>query len=242
MARLSEDPARAAVFLDVDGTLAPIVSRPELARGPGRDPGGAAAPRPCDTRSSPASAGGPVRTPGASWGSTGFSTLACTGLELAPEADAWRAPLREVRRARVAVGRGHRASPWRSHWRRGRRRGCCARLARGGGRTCAQALGLEAHWGRKVLEVRPPVGTQNKEHGRAVAAGGARAAEERSTPATTRPTSTPSRGLDGLEVAVRVAVTSAESTAGAARERRPRRSTPPAELLRTAPPRLWGSK
>ena len=32
--RLSEDPARAAVLLDVDGTLAPIVERPEDARVP----------------------------------------------------------------------------------------------------------------------------------------------------------------------------------------------------------------
>jgi trehalose-6-phosphatase len=31
LARLSEDPALAAVLLDVDGTLAPIVARPELA-------------------------------------------------------------------------------------------------------------------------------------------------------------------------------------------------------------------
>jgi trehalose 6-phosphate phosphatase len=34
LARLAEDPSRAAVLLDVDGTLAPIVSRPEDARVP----------------------------------------------------------------------------------------------------------------------------------------------------------------------------------------------------------------
>src|SRR5207247_2381227 len=34
LARLAEDPARAAILLDVDGTLAPIVPRPEDARVP----------------------------------------------------------------------------------------------------------------------------------------------------------------------------------------------------------------
>src|SRR5919197_3338266 len=34
LARLAEDPARAALFLDVDGVLAPIVPRPEDARVP----------------------------------------------------------------------------------------------------------------------------------------------------------------------------------------------------------------
>src|SRR5436305_2851797 len=34
LGRLTEDPARAAILLDVDGTLAPIVERPEDARVP----------------------------------------------------------------------------------------------------------------------------------------------------------------------------------------------------------------
>src|SRR5439155_24472813 len=34
LARLAEDPSRAAIFLDVDGVLAPIVPRPEDARVP----------------------------------------------------------------------------------------------------------------------------------------------------------------------------------------------------------------
>lgn len=36
LTRLREDPARAAILTDVDGTLAPIVARPELAAVPGR--------------------------------------------------------------------------------------------------------------------------------------------------------------------------------------------------------------
>ena len=36
LARLRDDPARAAILTDVDGTLAPIVSRPEQATVPGR--------------------------------------------------------------------------------------------------------------------------------------------------------------------------------------------------------------
>src|SRR2546430_16734688 len=34
LATLADDPARAAILLDVDGTLAPIVARPELAQVP----------------------------------------------------------------------------------------------------------------------------------------------------------------------------------------------------------------
>src|SRR2546426_12193410 len=34
LARLAEDPSQAAIFLDVDGVLAPIVPRPEDARVP----------------------------------------------------------------------------------------------------------------------------------------------------------------------------------------------------------------
>src|SRR5207237_10096488 len=34
LARLADDPTRAAIFLDIDGTLAPIVPRPEDARVP----------------------------------------------------------------------------------------------------------------------------------------------------------------------------------------------------------------
>ena len=49
LAALAAEPARAALFLDVDGVLAPIVERPEDARVPRRDARGARAARPAAT-------------------------------------------------------------------------------------------------------------------------------------------------------------------------------------------------
>ena len=70
-------------------------------------------------------------------------------------------------------------------------------------------LGLRPRWGRKVLEVRPPVDANKGTAVRAAARASAACAAA-STRATTRPTSTRSAALDGLELAVRVAVVSDE--------------------------------
>ena len=86
--RLSEDPARAAVLLDVDGTLAPIAERPEDARVPD------------ETRRELARLAGRYALvacvsgrPGADvermLGVPGVAIVGEHGLELAPEAGHW---------------------------------------------------------------------------------------------------------------------------------------------------------
>ena len=75
----------------------------------------------------------------------------------------------------------------------------------------ARAAGLRASFGRKVLEVLPPL-EANKGR-RCAGCSTTPACTERSSRATTRPTSTPSTRVDGLELAVRVAVVSDESPA-----------------------------
>jgi trehalose 6-phosphate phosphatase len=186
VAPLAADPRRAAVLLDVDGTLAPIVARPELAEVPEvtRVELRRLVPR--------------------------YALVACISGRTGAEADAWRAPLRQL-----AVFDW----PWVEdkgltvafHWREAADEET-ARAELGQVAERARALGLEARWGRKVLELRPPVdadkGTAVRsllgEHGlrRALYAG------DDTTDLDAF------RGLDGLEVAIRVALASAESPAG----------------------------
>ena len=92
----------------------------------------------------------------------------------------------------------------------------------------ARLVGLEPHWGRKVLELRPPVDADKgtavrsllgeRNLGRALYAG------DDSTDLDAF------RGLDGLEVAVRVAVVSGEAPRGL-REAADLVVESPAELL-----------
>src|ERR671939_139493 len=94
LAALAEDPASAAVLLDVDGTLAPIAARPELARVP--DATRAELARLVGRYALVACISG--RTSGdaeALVGVDGIRYVGVHGLELAPEADRWRGPLRE---------------------------------------------------------------------------------------------------------------------------------------------------
>jgi trehalose 6-phosphate phosphatase len=206
---LREDPRRAAVLLDVDGTLAPIVARPELAAVPAetraelRRLGSRYALVACISGRTGADARRLV-------GVDGIFYVGVHGLELTPEADAWRAPLREL--AGIEW-------PWVEdkgltvafHWREaGDEEAARASLAEVAER--ARALGLEARWGRKVLEVRPPV---EADKGTAVRALLAEHGLRRALYAGDDTTDLDAfRGLDGLEVAIRVALASAESPPG----------------------------
>jgi trehalose 6-phosphate phosphatase len=209
LSRLAEDPAQAAILLDVDGTLAPIVARPELAAVPE------------ETRAELRRLVGRYALVGFVSGRTGeaarelvgvdgASYAGVHGLELEPAADAWRSALRPF---------ADSGWPWLEdkgltvafHWRQAPdEEAARAELEEIAER--AGAAGLEAHWGRKVLELRPPVdadkGTAVRsllgEHGlrRALYAG------DDSTDLDAF------RGLDGLEAAVRVAVVSGEAPPG----------------------------
>jgi len=132
------------------------------------------------------------------------------GLELAPEAEAWREQLREF---------AELDWPWRHedkgltvtfHYREaGDEAAAREELERVAVR--AEAAGLRAHWGRKVLELRPPIeadkGTavrellQERSLSRALYAG------DDTTDLDAF------RGLEGLELGIRVAVASEEGPA-----------------------------
>ena len=203
--RLAADPSRAAVLLDVDGTLAPIVARPELA----------AVPK--EARTELHRLAGRYALLAFVSGRTGVDAqelvgvdgavyVGVHGLELAPEAEQWRPVLRPF---------AGLAWPWLEdkgltvafHWREASDEEA-ARAELSAVAERAKAAGLETRWGRKVLELRPPViadkGTAIR---KLLAERGLRRAIYAGDDTTDLDAF---RGLDGLDVAVRVAVSSAE--------------------------------
>ena len=225
LALLRSEPARAAVLLDVDGTLAPIVARPELAAVPE------------ETRAEVRRLAGRYALVACVSGRTGEEAarlvgvdgvvyVGVHGLELAPEAARWREALRPFAATEW---------PWLEdkgltvalHWREAPdEEAALAALREVAAR--AETAGLEARWGRKVLELRPPVPADK---GTAVRALLEERALRRALYAGDDTTDLDAfRGLDGLELAVRVAVASAEAPAGL-REAADVVVSTPAELL-----------
>src|SRR6185437_13010903 len=207
--RLAAEPGDAGLFLDFDGVLAPIVGRPEDA-----------APPP-ETRAElerlvqryalvavvSGRAGDDVRT---RLGVEGVVCVGSHGLELEPQADRWRRTL-----AAFAAG-----APWPQdeievkglavafHFR-GHEDEAEAVRALDAIAQSSREDGLVARYGRKILEVLPPVGSHK---GTAVR----RLLEERdlrrALAAGDDTTDIDSfAALDGLELAVRVAVASTEA-------------------------------
>ena len=209
LAPLIADPARAAIFLDVDGTLAPIVERPELAEVP--EETRAEVRRLRDRYALVACISGRTGAEARRLvGVDGIVYVGVHGLELAPDADAWRAPLRPFAALEW---------PWIEdkgltvafHWREAPG-DAAARAELEAIAEKARATGLEARWGRKVLELRPPV---DADKGTAVRALLAERRLRRGLYAGDDTTDLDGfRGLDGSEVAVRVAVASAEAPPG----------------------------
>ena len=205
---LADDPGRAAILLDVDGTLAPIVERPEDARVP--DETRTELARLASRYSLVACVSG---RPGAEVDRLldvpGVAIVGEHGLELAPEAAQWA----------DAVAAFARSVDWPAerkplsvsfHFRRAddeaAARAYLTRVA-----AAAEAEGLVPRWGRMVLEVRPPV---EADKGTAVRALVTRAGVDRALYAGDDTTDVDAfRGLDGLDVAVRVAVDSGEAPA-----------------------------
>jgi trehalose 6-phosphate phosphatase len=211
LARLREKPELAAVLLDVDGTLAPIVARPELAAVPE------------ETRAEVRRLAGRYALVAAVSGRSGVAAarlvgvdgvvyVGVHGLELAPEAERWRETLRPFAAERW---------PWVEdkgltvafHWRQAPDEDDAVReLQDVAGR--AESVGLEARWGRKVLELRPPVAADK---GTAVRALLSTRGLRRALYAGDDTTDLDAfRGLDGLELSVRVAVASPEAPTGLA--------------------------
>lgn len=205
LAPLREEPARAAVLLDVDGTLAPIVARPDLAAVP--EEARAELRRLVGRYALVACVSGRTGEEAARLvGVSGLVYVGVHGLELSPEAERWRGTLRPFA-----------SEPWpwvedkgltvAFHWREAENE-VEARRSLEVVAERARAAGLEARWGRKVLELRPPV---EADKGTAVRVLLGERGLQRALYAGDDTTDLDAfRGLDGLEVAVRVAVASAE--------------------------------
>jgi trehalose 6-phosphate phosphatase len=225
LTRLRSEPEKAAVLLDVDGTLAPIVARPELAAVPEQTR--AQVERLAARYALVACVSGRTGEEASRLvGVGGVVYVGVHGLELAPEAERWRETLRPLA-----------SEPWpwvedkgltvAFHWREAedeeRARRSLELMA-----DRARAAGLEARWGRKVLELRPPV---EADKGTAVRALLSERRLSRALYAGDDTTDLDAfRGLDGLELAVRVAVASSEGPP-ALREAADLVVASPAELL-----------
>jgi trehalose 6-phosphate phosphatase len=204
--RLAEDPGRAAVFLDVDGVLAPIVPRPEDARVPGetRDELRRLNERyalvACISGRAGADAQRVVGVPELVY-------VGNHGLELDGEAIEWRSRL-ELFLADVdwpaTENKGLTAS---LHYRNSEDEDA-ARAALEDVKARAERAGFVARFGRKVLELLPPVDVHK---GTAVKKLLSERKLRRALYAGDDTTDLDAfRALDGLDVSVRIAVVSEE--------------------------------
>src|SRR5438874_6089683 len=205
LAALSDRPAEAAILLDVDGTLAPIVARPELASVPEETRGELS--RLLDRYALLACVSGRTGEDAARVvGVAGAVYVGVHGLELAPEAERWRGPLREFAES-VDWPVEDKGLAIVFHYRQAEDEEAALAVLRGVAQR-ATALGLQAQFGRKVLEVRPPVAADK---GTAVRTLLEQRGLRRALYAGDDTTDLDAfRGLDGLDVAVRIAVASAE--------------------------------
>jgi trehalose 6-phosphate phosphatase len=203
---LAAAPDRAAVLLDVDGTLAPIVQRPDEAAVPGE--ARRAVERLVERYALVACISGRTGEDARRLvGVDGVRYVGSHGLELAPEADRWRD---EIRRFASTVDwpvedKGLTVS---FHYREAENEDDALEYLEGVAER-ARAAGLVPRFGRKVLEIRPPV---EADKGTAVTQLLREAGLSRALYAGDDTTDLDAfRALDGLEVAVRVAVSSDEA-------------------------------
>jgi trehalose 6-phosphate phosphatase len=205
LAALIESPSVTAIMLDVDGTLAPIVARPELARVP--DETRAELKRLVARYALVACVSGRTGEDARKVvGVDGVVYVGVHGLELAPEAERWRGPLCEFAES-VDWPVEDKGLAVVFHYREAADQGAALATLRGVAAR-AEALGLQAQFGRKVLEVRPPV---SADKGTAVRSLLEQRGLRRGLYAGDDTTDLDAfRGLDGLEVSVRIAVASAE--------------------------------
>jgi trehalose 6-phosphate phosphatase len=205
--RLAEDPGASALLLDIDGTLAPIAAAPELAEVP--EPARTELKRLSATYALVACVSGRTSEDAARLvGVDGIRYVGEHGLELDSRAAEWSRRLDEFA-ATVdwPVEQGKRFT--RSFHYRGAEDEQAAETYLRGVAEQASLDGLRPRWGRKVLEIRPPV---DADKGTAVRALLGATGLQRALYAGDDDTDLDAfRSLDGLEVAVRVAVVSTEA-------------------------------
>jgi trehalose 6-phosphate phosphatase len=204
--RLAEDPEAAALLLDVDGTLAPIAADPEGAAVPAATR--AELRRLARTYGLVACVSGRTGADAARVvGVDGIRYVGEHGLELHPDAGRWTARLAEFAATVDWPAEPGKRLTLSFHYRlAGDREAAEAYLRAVAERALEE--GLRPRWGRKVLEIRPPIAADK---GTAVRSLLAEAGLDRALYAGDDATDLDAfRGLDGLEIAVRVAVVSEE--------------------------------
>lgn len=207
LAPLVEAPERSAILLDVDGVLAPIVARPELSEVP--EGTKAELRRLADRYLLVAGVSGRAGADARRLvGVDGIDVIGNHGLELDPAAGAFTERLARFREA-VGLPVEDKSLSLTYHYREAEDESA-ARAALESVADRAEAAGFVPRWGRKVLEIRPPL---RADKGRAVQALLARSGATRALYAGDDATDLDAfAGLDapGLEAAVRVAVASSE--------------------------------
>ena len=154
LAPLARSPERSALVLDVDGTLAPIAPRPELAEIPAETR--AELERLADRYLLVAGVSGRAGEDARRLvGVDGIEIVGNHGLELDPRAHELAAEIAAFRDA-VGLPVEDKTLSLTYHYREAEDEGAARReLEQVADR--ARAAGLDARWGRKVLEIRPPV-------------------------------------------------------------------------------------
>jgi trehalose 6-phosphate phosphatase len=204
--RLAAEPDRAAILLDVDGTLAPIVMRPEQARVP--EEARAEVRRLAARYALVAAVSGRTGQDARRMVAVdGVRYVGSHGLELAPEAARWRDELRTFA-AGIEWPVEDKGLTISFHYREAEDEDAALEYLESVADRAREA-GLVPRFGRKVLEIRPPI---HADKGTAVTQLLAEAGLGRALYAGDDRTDVDAfRALDGLEVAVRVAVSSDEA-------------------------------
>ena len=205
--RLAAEPELAGLFLDFDGVLSPIVPRPDDAYVPEatRSELERLASRYALVAVVSGRAGDDVRT---RVGVPGITVVGTHGLELDPAAEEWRERIAAFADAAGWPDTERKGLAVTFHYRRAEDEGAAAEAI---AKIAAQARseGLVPRAGRKMLEILPPV---HANKGTAVAELLARSGLRRALVAGDDTTDLDAfRALDGLELAVRVAVATDES-------------------------------
>jgi trehalose 6-phosphate phosphatase len=205
LARLRDEPERAALLLDVDGTLAPIVARPEDAGVPPETR--AELERLAARYALVACVSGRASADAAATvGVESVVYVGTHGLELEPGAERWVTALHAFT-ATVDWPVEDKGLSVSFHYR-GAADEEAAQAELEEVAVTARAAGLRARFGRKVLELLPPI---DADKGTAIRRLLAERDLTRALYAGDDTTDLDAfRALDGLEVAVRVAVSSAE--------------------------------
>jgi trehalose 6-phosphate phosphatase len=209
LARLAEDPTKAALFLDVDGVLAPIVPKPEAARVPDetreelRRLNGRYALVACISGRAGSDAQRVVGIPELVY-------VGNHGLELDGEAAGWGERLQRFLEEVDWPATENKQLTASLHYRGAPDEGA-ARAALEDVKARAEREGFVARFGRKVLEVLPPLDVHK---GTAVRQLLAEQSLRRALYAGDDTTDLDGfRALDGLDMSVRIAVASAEGPA-----------------------------